>query len=319
MKYIPIFFTFDDNFLVPGIVTIYSLLKNGNKSYFYKLYVVYSDLSDLAIHKLGKIVVEFSDLATIDFIKVDSNLFLWDGIKSKCHYSKEIYNKLIASTLFPQYDKILCSDVDVVFTGDISESYINYIDRDDFYIAGVNSVFKPFILQKYTDFTPEEKEIVSKGVGAGYLLMNLKKMRKDSLQTKMLDFYQSNLHRLIQPEQDVLNICSYPCISYLPYKYLICVGDYKDIKKQSKIKSETVYPLVDFEYALKEPVQLHYAGLFKPWNSFFSTKQTVWFKYLFESGNFLDFLKKFPYYMYRRSKNYSLRRFCKKIYKRCVK
>ena len=31
--------------------------------------------------------------------------------------------KLCAPTLFPEYDRILCSDVDVVFTGDVSSAY----------------------------------------------------------------------------------------------------------------------------------------------------------------------------------------------------
>lgn len=269
MREIPIFFTFDDNFLIPGVVTIYSLLKNGNKKYLYKLHVVYSDLSNTSIHKLEKVVSKFKNQATINFVKVDSNQFIWNGVRSKCHYSKEIYNKLIASSLFPQYDKIICSDVDVLFTGDISSSYTDYINREDFYIAGINSVFKPLILEKYIEYTQGEKEILSKGVGAGYLLMNLKKIRESNLQMKMVDFYQANLYRLIQPEQDVLNLCSYPKIAYLPYKYLICISDYKDFKDRSNIRPEIVYPIEEFEEALKSPVQLHYAGFFKPWNSFF--------------------------------------------------
>ena len=319
MKKIPVFFTFDDNFLVPAIVTIYSLLKNTNRQYFYKLYVVYSDLSQVTINKLAKVIIPFKDYSSIEFIKVDSELFIWNNLKSKCHYSKEIYNKLIASSLFPQYDKILCSDVDVVFTGDISDSYLHYQDHEDFYIAGVNSVFKPLIIEKYVNFSDKEKEIISKGVGAGYLLMNLKKMREEHLQEKMISFYKENLYRLIQPEQDVLNLCSTPYIEYLPYKYLICVGDYQDYKNKDLIKSDLFFPISTFESALKNPVQLHYAGFFKPWNSFFSKKQNIWFQYLFESGSLFDFLKKFPYFMYRRSKNYSLKRFFHKAYNRFIK
>ena len=135
----------------------------------------------------------------------------------------------------------------------------------------------------------------------------------------MISFYKKNLYRLIQPEQDVLNLCSAPYVNYLPYKYLICVGYYSDSKNKDLIKSDLTFPLSTFESALNNPVQLHYAGFFKPWNSFFSTKQSTWFSYLFEVGYIFEFLKKFPYFMYRRSKNYSLKRFCRKMYNRITK
>lgn len=48
----------------------------------------------------------------------------FDVMKTKAHYSKEVLYKLLAPTIFPQYEQIIITDVDVVFCGDIAEIYI---------------------------------------------------------------------------------------------------------------------------------------------------------------------------------------------------
>lgn len=318
-KEIPVIFTFDNNFVVPAIVAIYSMLRYASRDYYYRIFIVHSDISEKSQKKLSMCISEFEDFTSLEFLYLSEENGNWDSLKSKCHYSKEIYNKLLIADIFPQYEMVICSDVDVVFLGDISGSYTCYRSQDDFYLSGVNSIFEPEILSQYTAFSEEEKQIIYKGVGAGYIVLNLGKIRQDGITEKMKTFYRQNMHRLIQPEQDVLNICCFPKIRYLPYKYLICIEDYSMQKHSYPLKKEPVYPLDSFMNALEHPVQLHYAGFFKPWNSFFSPKQSVWFRELIDAGFMGAYLMKLPFFLYRRSKNYSLRRFCKKIYKRLVK
>ena len=57
---------------------------------------------------------------------------LFDATFTKGHYSKEIYYKFLAPSLFPQYEKMIITDVDVVYTGDISVQYINYLKNDEY-------------------------------------------------------------------------------------------------------------------------------------------------------------------------------------------
>lgn len=51
----------------------------------------------------------------------------FDVMKTKAHYSKEVLYKLLAPTIFPQYEQIIITDVDVVFCGDIAEIYISFV------------------------------------------------------------------------------------------------------------------------------------------------------------------------------------------------
>lgn len=318
MLIIPVCFTFDKNFVLPAAVALYSLLEYADKRFFYKLYVFHIDIPYKEQIKLQKIISHFEKNSSLEFIdvKVHHSNQNWKRLNSKQHYSQEIYNKLIIPDLLPQYDKIICSDVDVVFQGDISPSYFMYSENDLFYVAGICGMFEPTILDWYQDFSREEKEILRKSIGAGYMLLNLKRMRKDNMPIKMTEFYKQNLSRLIQPEQDVINICCASHIQYLPYKYMVCAVDYKYSKKNACFRTEISNPREVLVDGLENPIQLHYSGFLKPWNSFFIPKQDIWFCELFRSGFAWDYVTNLPLYLYRRSKKYSIMRFVKKTKKK---
>lgn len=324
MEKIPVFFTFDKNYVVAAQVAIYSMLKQAAPHYTYKLYVLHTDIPLAAQKRLNRLVGKF-DKATLDFI--DTSAFDDDAhiLQSKAHFSKEIYYKLIAAEIFPQYDRIICSDVDVAFTGDISESYFMHPDRF-FYFAGVGQILASDRMKNYDpDFTPEEKEILKKEIAAGYLLMNLKVIRENGMQQQLTDFYKANYHRLRLPEQDCMILCCWPHIAYLPLKFVVCTNYYQtDIRTASFYKENDGFPQQHeeacrtFEEALATPVQLHYVGGNKPWNSLGVPKQSVWLSLLWESGCTGDFLQALPGFIRKRLERYSLKRFYTKISKRIV-
>lgn len=325
MKTIPVYFTFDNNYVIAAAVAIYSLLKNASAAYNYKLYVLHSDIKPRAQKKLTKVVQGFKN-ASLEFIDVSSYDSGWNSLKNKSYFSKEIFNKLIAADIFPQYDRIICSDVDVVFTGDISESYFLYED-EFFYYAGVRPILKNQSIPKYSsNFSKEEIEIIRQGISGGYLLINLKHIRENRIQEKMTEFYKTNLTRLYLPEQDCIDLCCFPHIKYLPYKYVVCMffytldaslteynSDVKEFEESPQIAEQ------EFKKALDEAVQVHYVGYNKPWNSFFIPKWSLWMKYLTESDCFYEYLRMLPYFLVRRLKRYSLQRFIGKLKKRITK
>ena len=67
-----------------------------------------------------------------------------------------------------------------------------------------------------------------------------------------------------------------------------------------------------FTHALEHPVQLHYVGEKKPWNSWGVMKQRIWFEYLNESGCVSHVMQMLPIFAIRRLRKYSLKRFLKK-------
>jgi len=274
-------FCFNNEYTIPAAVAFRSLLENASKDYFYKLYVAHIDISVENQQKLHKIELEFHEHASLEFLQMQDRFEdLWKKTATKGHYSKEVFYKLIAPSLFPQYEKIIISDVDVVFLGDVSPSYFSFDVAEDIYVAGVGGVGKILhILDDYKkDFSQEE--ISKLVINGGYMVYNLNKMRKDHLEASFLKCYEMNYWRILQLEQDVINLCCYPKIKFLPLKNMMCNYVYDLYNTDEDFNSDKTFSRVELKEAMANPVLLHYPGYRKPWRDRDSTKAEEWFKYV---------------------------------------
>ncbi len=291
---VPIMHCFDDNYVIPASVSFLSMLENANPRYFYKLYVLHTDISEKNQNTLNSIVSKFNN-ADLQFIDMNNKFNdEFDVMKTKAHYSKEILYKLLAPTIFPQYEQIIITDVDVVFCGDIAEIYDE--GQFDEYIAGIayHNVLENFMRNTYeAQFSSEE--IRKLLIGAGLLCVNLKKMREDGMEAKCVAYLEQNLHRLKQPEQDVLNLVCYPKIKLLPERFMVCTYLYNMIENNEFFGNEITLGKQDkvwIKEALSKVIQLHYAGAQKPWNTPTCTKSDVWFSYLLKTPFFYEVMRK---------------------------
>ena len=321
MTQIPIFFTFDRNYVVPAAVAFHSLLRRADAQYEYRLYVLYTDIPQADRRRLARLV-ERTGRGTLEFIDVSA--FDTEEIRGqKGHFSKEIYYKLLAPDLFPQYDRILCSDVDVAFTDDIAPSYFLYPD-EFFYYAGVGQVLESDRMAQYaSDFTPDELRILQKEIAAGYMLLNLKLMREYGIQHRLTEFYKTNYPRLRLPEQDCLILCCYPYVRQMPLRYVVANTYYRTPPAEAAFCTfSDVFPLDRkacedmYSDALARPVQLHFVGADKPWNSLRAPRSSVWWSELRASGYTLYYIKALPGIVRQKLRRYSLRRFLNKIFSR---
>lgn len=318
MTQIPIFFTFDRHYVVPAAVAFHSLLRHADPQYEYRLYVLHTDVPEADRHRLTRLV-EQSGKGTLEFIDVSA--FDTDAIRGqKGHFSKEIYYKLLAPDLFPQYDRILCSDVDVVFTDDIAPSYFLHPD-EFFYYAGVGQVLESDRMAGYgNDFTPNELDILRKEIAAGYMMLNLKLMREYGIQHRLTQFYQTNYPRLRLPEQDCLILCCYPYVRQMPLRFVVAntyyrippeqadFCPYSDVLPADRKECERLYA-----DALAHPVQLHFVGADKPWNSLRVPCSATWWQALRASGFTFRYLCALPGIVRQKLRRYSLRRFLHKL------
>lgn len=323
MQVIPIFFTFDRNYAVPAMVAIYPLLKNASKDYDYALYVLYSNLREKDRNRIGHVVSIFNN-ATIQFIDVsrfDSHL---NHLKAKAHFSKEIYYKLIVADIFPQYDRIICSDVDVVFESDISASYFLFSD-EEFCYAGVGQILESNRMQEYgNEFTTQELQILEHEIGAGYMLINLKFIREKGYLQKLINHYIDNYDRLRLPEQDCITLVCWPYLRYLSLAYVVCNNYYEKTEEELKLYTKCEeFALEDntkskkkFFEILSSPIQIHYVGAYKPWNSLNVSKADRWFYYLRESECLKYFIMDIPLYIKNRLKRYNIHRFIRKCWEK---
>lgn len=292
-KIIPIAFCFDKNYVIPASVAFYSLLENSNKKYFYKFYVLHSDISEIQQKKLHDTIKPFKNICKLTFIDMNNKFAeLWEKNYNGDHFSKEVLYKLLLASIFHNYEKIIVSDVDVVFLGDISESYIKYDTNSNSYLAGVKTISKisNYYIDNYSKYWNENDIKIFSNICGGYLVLNLKKIRNDDMEKKFMSFLEKNCNKLNQLEQDVLNMCCNKKITYLPLEYVSCSYLWDYFKNDKDFNDEKKYSVNEIKHAMSHPIQLHYATSIKPWKNVNCTKSEEWFKYIVKTPFLNDFL-----------------------------
>ena len=300
---------FDNNYVIPAGVSIYSMLQNANSDYQYELYVLHSDITSENIKKLTEIVRCFKN-ASIQFIDLQDKFGdLFENTIIKGHYTKEMFYKFLAPSIFPQLEKIIITDVDVVFLGDISIEFERFNVEDDYLLAAANGDIVGNFLDEFKketygkDFS--EEEIKKLNYSAGYYIFNLNKMRGDNSYNKFINCAYKNAYRLKQPEQDVISLVCYPKIKTLPLNTVVCTYLWEFYKDEMSFENNLFYSGEEIKMAMKYPLQLHYAGSVKPWNNITSIKSEIWYEYLAKTifwSEFSDKLvfekKKYKYKIY---------------------
>ena len=297
MKIIPVMHCFDNRYVIPAGVAFLSMLENANRSFFYKLYILHTDITEENQDKLKSIVSQFEN-ASLEFINMDNRFTeLFSQTIFKGHYSKEIYFKFLAPSIFPQYKKIIITDVDVVYQGDISKDFENFEDNENDYLAGVTtpslkgSWLETFFEKTYEDFTESERKALL--TGGGYWIFNLDKMRRDNCEQKFIEFAEKNATRSRQPEQDTVNLICYPHMKLLPLSAMVCTYLYDLYDTKNASNNDLVYSSGQLKEALENPVQVHYATAIKPWNTPDCTKADIWYSYLVKTPFFYEQMSKF--------------------------
>jgi len=292
---IPIMFCFDKNYVIPAAVAFYSLMENASKNYNYTFYILHSDIEEKQELKLKETIKEFKN-CELEFINMDNKLEdFWKENYKGGHFSKEVMYKLLVASLFPNLDKIIVSDVDVVFLNDISQSFFDLDVSEDVYIAGVKPIGKiSNYLNNYRKQWSEEEISKMGEICGGYLVMNLKKIRENNMESIFLKSLDENGYRLNQMEQDIFNLTCHGHIKKLHLKYVACSYMWDYYKNDSDMKTDANYSKKEINEAMKNTVQLHYATSIKPWKNPDCTKSEIWYIYLTKTPFLKDFLNKLP-------------------------
>ena len=264
---IPIFFTFDNNYVEPAAVAFYSLLDKAKEDVFYEMYVLHSDISEEKQTLLKKIVDKKGN-ANLTFI--DTKGFLEDFWKngtfnfkaSNSNFTADTIIRCFGAKFFPQYEKIIYSDVDIIVTDDISEIFD--IDLSDKYIAGVKNPFMKWSKDELSHLKPEHYELLhDKYIAGGIWVMNLKKIREDNLEQRMIEVIKDETIIKRWNDQDIVNISCAVKVGYLPLNYISYPYMIELLAKPDFVSDYTREELYD---SIINPKIIHFAAD-KPWNS----------------------------------------------------
>jgi len=265
MKTIPILFAFDKRFELPAGVCLTSLLENADPDTFYDIFILHGSDSDFSASKLNRIKEVYNN-CQITFKDVSG---AFSGAYQVRGITEATYYRLIAPEMIPQYDKILYSDVDVIFREDLS-SYYNLDMGENYYAAVDNcSALRPDV-QDY---------ISSLGLDfndgyfyAGNLVINSRKIREDNLVAK---FKELGLKQYQQQDMDIFNIACNKRILALGPSFCLTVQLY-DLIVNRRSEMLQLFSEKEIEHALVAGI-VHYNGT-KPWNSI-CLNMDIWWSY----------------------------------------
>lgn len=245
-KVIPIFFATDNNYVPFLAVALTSLLDNASNDYFYKIYILTTSLKKEYVEQLKLICRDARpDGVSIDFVSLTEEMDKSSGnFHLRDYYSKETYCRVFIPRVFPQYDKVIYLDCDIVVKGDISE-FFNIDIGDNVLGAASEEVMMEYDV--FGDYVEKALGIPrEKYFSAGVLLINAKKYREDDIETKFIDLMNTYTFRVTQDE-DYLNV--------------LCYGKVKMVDlgwNKSSFKSE--------KFDDKNLNLIHYKINWKPWH-----------------------------------------------------
>lgn len=211
---IPVFFTIDNAYAPFLAVALTSAIENSSDGNNYRAIILHEGVSK---ENMSKIKALAKPNFKIDFIEMKSGLeAITDRMSNRlrCDYfTLTIYFRLFIPRMFPEYDKGIYIDSDVVIPHDLAELYNT--DIGDNFIGACNdmSIVDTPPLVSYVENAVGVK--MSEYINSGVLLMNLKKLREYELDKRFLELLNEYHFDCIAPDQDYLNAMCNGKIYYL--------------------------------------------------------------------------------------------------------
>ena len=239
-KEIPVFFSVDCRYIPFLGVAIHSLKKNLAKNSHCTIHVLYTDIPEA---ERARITALSDERATIRFTNVEKEVTRMVGdLKLRDYYTVSIYYRLFIASLFPEYEKAIYLDADVVLNRDLTEFFDLPLNEN---LVGAIS---DDIVANHPDFIRYAEE----GLGipapryfnSGVLLMNLAGFRREKIGEQFFDLLNHYHFDTIAPDQDYLNHLCRDRVLYVE-------------KGWNKMSLDENYDGM--------PALIHYNMFFKPW------------------------------------------------------
>lgn len=248
----------DSKYLPYMMTSLYSAVKNKNRTTRYNVHVIAQDFSEDDIKKLQQMAEETVHIKI--YPAEDKNLDM--SHLGRFASFKISLQKLFIGEYLKETDKVLYLDADTLVQKDLSTVYQTSLSG--YYAAAV----KDGLMYQFPEHIKEiGLEWRNFYFNSGVMLLNLNKMREDDIIRSAIIYF--NTHEEVFGDQDVLNVVFTDKVKPISYRYN-CNSTFfeeKDAAFLSKFYGESV-PSTPLE-VYKNAVILHFAG-HKPWTEWFN-------------------------------------------------
>lgn len=279
MNIVPIVFSFNHYVLIPAGVCINSLLRNAKKDTFYDIFIMHGEGDLLETHKveLNRLKSVYTNFE-INYINIQHE---FDSVYTARGVPKVTYYRILIPDYIHKYEKVIFSDVDIIFKGDLSEIYQN-TTLDGYYLAAVKSSGLKIKYVKSLGCNPQTY------TSGGFQIYNLPELRKDNIKEKQLALCSNKYFYL---DQDITNIVCKDKIRFISPKFNSTQTFYH-IAIQNRKNVESIYSNTEVSEGLN-PIVIHYNGV-NPWQGLCQRHDTWWDE--FNKSIFFDIEYYFSHY-----------------------
>ena len=264
---IPVFLSADNTYAPFVATTIASICEHTHS--FINFYVLDGGIPENKKNKIMEMSKKFQNFS-LEFLTIDVNK-IFSNFANNLHYSKTMFARFFIPTLKPELNKVLYSDVDVIFLDDIKKMYDE--DIGNYALGAVEECWlndhEKEEMRKYWGTSSEHKIFAS-----GNLIIDCEKWRQLDITQKLFEINQQRTANDLWVDQILLNKLFDNNYKVIPPKYCYTIQHDTCFGKTNDI------------------IVCHYNGAVKPWQINEDTR-TQNMPYLQE---FWYYAKKTPFY-----------------------
>jgi lipopolysaccharide biosynthesis glycosyltransferase len=258
MTHISVVFATDNNYIIPTVTALTSLLVNKKQDTFYHIYILDDKITNENKEKFTW--AQYKNTYELRFIPV--NLPEIETANYRATWPAAIYAKFFICDLLPDVKKCIWIDSDTIILQDLSELYNT--DLKEYCIGGVKSPDTNYNVATEEHHFLDRNKCILKCINVGVLLLNLDALRNlgggDYFMKETLSTIALFPPKTPVTEQDMFNKLLSDNILYLPLKYNCYV---ENINMPARAHYAFCFDRKTIEDALNSPVIVHYT--FKPW------------------------------------------------------
>lgn len=250
MTLIPIVFAANDSYAPYLGVAISSLIRHASSENIYRIFILETDIS--IQHKKRMEDMQRKNV-TITFRNVQEEISEWE-IPQVNHLSPETTYRLLIDKIFPNYEKVVYLDTDLVILHDIADLYNEQLDDD--ILACSRARLVPDLaayIKNQLDFP------IADYFNPGVMLVNIPAFIRAGIGNRGLDMLSAK--RYFTQDQDVLNLLCHHQVKYLDPRWNVEWGHLTGKSGDAVIDDVRQGSLE----AVNDPYIIHYSTFCKPW------------------------------------------------------
>lgn len=276
MNKMNVVFICDNNYIIPTITAIYTLIASKKEYYKLNIYILGADITKENKEYFYKFNVGDNIISIIDVSTKQFEGFHKPSSNSYCVANESALLKFLIPNIFNNIDKILYLDGDIIIKKDLYSLYNT--DISNYPLAAIKdsgSIYSKNL----------ERKKFKKYFNSGVMLMNLDFLRKGNFVDKLIKAKKAEIHSNLM-DQDIFNKIFDENVYLLPIKYnFLYINLLRSINKYT---IEDINKLFSSNYSSLDEIKedayiIHFSSKDKPWKYFNVPYGDVW-EYCFQQS-----------------------------------